>query len=62
MAKVKIEIGEDELIEALRALPPEKCKLILQKIEFLEKLNFRWISASELDNITALIAVGGDAV
>ncbi len=62
MLKVKVEIGENELIGALQALPPERRKLIFQKIEFLEKLKFCWISASELDNITALIAVGGDAV
>lgn len=62
MAKVKVEIQEDELLKALRALPLERRKAILRKIEQLQKPVLRWINASELDDITALIAVGGDAV
>jgi len=62
MAKVSIKIPEDELVEALRALPPERRKAILRKIHLLEKIELRWVKASELDTITALIAVGGDAV
>jgi len=59
MAKVKVEIQEDELLKALRALPLERRKAILRKIEQLQKPVLRWINASELDDITALIAVGG---
>ncbi|MCZ7574877.1 MAG: hypothetical protein M5U01_40515 [Ardenticatenaceae bacterium] len=59
---VILELPEDVLVDALRRLSPERRRQLFLKLERGNGSPVRGVPASELDQWTGLITVGGDAL
>jgi hypothetical protein len=61
-ATVTLELPEDILVAALRKLSPARRRHLLVELDRPSAFTLRTVPAAELDKLTGLIAVGGDAL
>jgi hypothetical protein len=61
-ATVTLELPEDVLLAALRKLSPARWRHLLVELDRPPAFTLRTVPATELDKLTGLIAVGGDAL
>ena len=61
-ATVILELPEDVLVAALRKLSPARRRHLLVESDRPPAFTLRTVPATELDKLTGLIAVGGDAL
>lgn len=59
---VTLELPEIVLLQALRQLPPLRRQWLLRQLEQEQSPTMSGVPAAELDKITGLISVGGDAL
>ncbi len=59
---ITIELPEEVLIEALQKLSPERRRQLLEQVNEEPKLKVVTIPARDLQELTGIIAVGGDAL
>ena len=59
---ITLELPDDVLLRALRRLPIPRRQELLRKLEEPVAPMTRGVPAAELDRLTALIAIGGDAL
>lgn len=59
---IVLELPEEILLKALRQLTPDRRRWLFNQIGVNNDVSPHGISATELDDWTGLIAVGGDAL
>jgi hypothetical protein len=57
-----VQLSEEELVNALRQLSPIRRRQLLQQLEDESRPVVVSIPAAQLDQLTGLIAIGGDAL
>lgn len=66
MEKIMLPISKDEILKAITKFPKEDLRSFLMELELLlqegRKLTARYVEAKELDKLSGLISIGGDAV
>ncbi|MBU2578340.1 hypothetical protein KKA69_05970 [Patescibacteria group bacterium] len=61
-SKITLELPEELLVEALRRLSSKKRRELINKVEGGTQIQAQGMPAMELDKLTGLISVGGDAL
>jgi len=59
---VELKLTEEELIEAVRRLPPQRRAELIEKLRVLQESKWRSTPAKRLYEMTGLVSLGGDAV
>jgi hypothetical protein len=59
---ITVQISEEELLNALRRLPPARRQLLLRQLADERRPIVVTLPAAALDRLTGLMAVGGDAL
>lgn len=61
-ATITLELPENVLVAALRKLSPTRRQYLLAELKPVSTFVLRTVPASDLDKLTGLISVGGDAL
>jgi len=59
---ITLELPDDVLLSALKQLPTLRRVELLRRLDETPRLESKTVQALELDRLTGLIAVGGDAL
>jgi len=66
MEKIMVPVSRDEIVKAISRFPKKDLRSFLMELELLlqdeNKLTARYVAAKELDKLSGLISIGGDAV
>ena len=61
-----MKTSREDILKAISTFPKKDLKSFLKELEVLlqgeNKINVRYVGAKELDKLSGLISVGGDAV